>query len=242
MQLDDLTIVVPTRDEAQNIGPFLRSLPDLVSLVVVDASRDETPDLVMQQRPERTQVIRHPGSVTIARQIGAQAATTSWLLFTDADVSFAPTYFRNLQSYGDEDALYGPKRSLGSFTHYYRWFALGQGLSHRLGVPAATGSNLLVRREVFFAIGGFDCSLVCNEDSELGWRIQRRGYRIHFAPDLVVYERDHRRLQQGATAKTLHSLVRCALLYTNLMPSRWRTSDWGYWSRVRPADGVKETQ
>ena len=61
-------------------------------------------------------------------------------------------------------------------------------------------------------------------------RIKRHGFRIAFAPDLIVYARDHRRLQRGTLRKTLHSVTRCALLYFNLMPDRWRSHDWGYWS------------
>jgi len=27
----------------------------------------------------------------------------------------------------------------------------------------------------------------------------------------------------------MHSLARCILLYTNLMPQKYRSYDWGYW-------------
>jgi GT2 family glycosyltransferase len=172
--------------------------------------------------------------VTQARQWGAELAASAWLLFTDADVIFAPDYFERLPAYYSAyDALYGPKLSTDEFVRYYRWFAQGQRLSQALGIPAASGSNLLVRRQVFEDVGGFDLELTCNEDSELPWRIKRRGYRVGFAPDLVVYARDHRRLHQGVARKTLHSVTRSLLLYLNLVPSRWRKHDWGYWSLPR---------
>jgi hypothetical protein len=89
---------------------------------------------------------------------------------------------------------------------------------------------------VLFAAGGFDPELICNEDSELVWRIKRAGFRLRFAPDVPVYATDHRRLERGLTRKTLHSIFRCLLLYTDLLPSHWRRADWGYWSHVRPED------
>ena len=230
MRLSDITIVVPTRDEANNIPAFIGSLPDTVCLIAVDASQDATPDLVETLRPRHTLVLRRPGTISQARQWGAEAATTPWLLFTDADLVFAPDYFDRLPAYGDCEALYGPKLSADEFAGYYRWFRLGQRLFHRIGVPAVSGSNLLVTRAALMAVGGFDLRLTCNEDSELGWRLARRGYRVGFAPDLVVLARDHRRLHRGALRKILHSLARCALLYLDLMPSRWRSRDWGYWS------------
>ncbi|GAB4431260.1 MAG: hypothetical protein Kow0031_12380 [Anaerolineae bacterium] len=89
-----------------------------------------------------------------------------------------------------------------------------------MGIPAVSGSNLLVQRRVFHATGGFDLQLTCNEDSELGWRIKRQECRIVFAPELVAYARDHLRLAWGATRKMTPSLLRCGLLYFNLMPHR----------------------
>lgn len=230
IQPDDITVVLPTRNEAHNIVPFLASLPPSVSLIVVDASDDLTPHLVYTNRPERTKVLRSTAHIAVARNIGGRAATTPWLLFTDADVSFAPDYFVRIQQYGAAAALFGPKLSQQSFRAYYRWFSRGQRLLARLKIPAVSGSNFLVRRGAFLATGGFDPALTCNEDSEYGWRLARHNYTVKFAPDLVVYERDHRRLQRGVARKTLHSLIRCSLLYTGLMPARLRAGDWGYWS------------
>lgn len=230
MSLKDITVIVPTKNEERNIVTFLGSLPAWVSLIAVDASQDDTPEIIKTRRPERSQVVRHPGGVSMARQIGAEAAQTAWLLFTDADVSFPPDYFGRLAGYRGYDLIYGPKLSTGEYANYYRWFARGQALLHRLGIPAASGSNLLISRHALWAAGGFDTQLSCNEDSELAWRVKRRGYPILFLPDLVVYAQDHRRLERGLLRKTVHSFARCLLLYFDLIPSRWRGRDWGYWS------------
>ncbi|MBN1582635.1 MAG: glycosyltransferase [Anaerolineae bacterium] len=231
--LADVTVVLPTKNEAHNIVLFLQSLPVDIALVVVDASEDDTVALIAEHRPRHTRIIHSPARIAEARQIGATSAQTEWVLFTDADITFAPDYFEYLQGFGgDCDVIYGTKRSRDGYACYYRWFSRGQGLAHRLGIPAASGSNLLIRREVLLACGGFDLRLMVNEDSEIAWRIKRQGYRVCFAPELIVYERDHRRLRRGAARKTLHSLARCLLLYLNLMPDRWRSADWGYWSKI----------
>jgi glycosyltransferase involved in cell wall biosynthesis len=232
----DVTVIVPTRNEERNIRSFLVSLPPDVPLIVVDSSDDTTPHIVGSERPDNSRVIQQKVSLTEARQLGAAAATTGWLLFTDADIVFGPTYFAALASLlrGPFDLLYGPKLSSGEYATYYRWVSGGMKLCDRLGVAAASGSNLLLRRHVFWLCGGFDLSLSCNEDSEIAWRAQRQGYRTRYVDSLVVYACDHRRIeQQGRLGKTAHSLARCALLYTGLMPERWRTGDWGYWSGTR---------
>ena len=193
----------------------------------------KAPYWVYQHRPERTRVVCEPSNIVEARQIGARLAETEWLLFTDADVVFAPDYGECLEAHEDSercDVLYGIKLSRDRYRRYYRRFSWGQGMSHRLGIPAASGSNLLIRREAFWASGGFDLDLSVNEDSEIAWRLKREGCQVCFGADLVVYARDHRRLEQGTLRKTLHSVLRCVLLYSGLMPKRWRARDWGYWA------------
>lgn len=232
MNPSELTVIVPTRNEAKNIGIFLGSLPAGIPLIVVDASTDATVDVIHRLRPQHTQVIQSRSTIPEARQLGAEAARTEWLLFTDADVVFPEDYFRRIRRYCEQDCFYGSKLSHDRFAHYYRVFSYGQQISHRLGIPAASGSNLAVRRRVLLEVGGFDPQLVCNEDSELAWRIARAGFRIQFASDVPVYATDHRRLERGRLRKTAHTLARCLLLYSNLAPSRWRSGDWGYWSEA----------
>jgi hypothetical protein len=93
---------------------------------------------------------------------------------------------------------------------------------------------MLVTSAAFAAVGGFDTSLSCNEDSELGWRIARAGFAWRHEPSLVVFATDHRRLRrERPLRKTLHTVLRCTSLYLNLIPRRWRSHDWGYWRAVR---------
>lgn len=230
MKPSDITVVLPVRNEEANIRRFLASLPETCHLIVVDAGEDRTAEIVAESRPDRTLILRRRSTIPEARQLGAELAKTEWLLFTDADVVFPPGYFPSLPRYAGFDGVYGAKLSRDRFRAYYRCMAWGQGFVHRLGAPAATGSNLLLRRGVVLEAGGFDPELVCNEDSELVWRVAKAGYRMAFAPDLPVYATDHRRLERGIFRKTVHSVFRCLLLYFDLIPARWRRLDWGYWS------------
>ncbi len=50
IQPGDTTVVLPTNNEAHNTLPFLASLQPSVSLIVVDASDDQTPDLNSSER------------------------------------------------------------------------------------------------------------------------------------------------------------------------------------------------
>jgi glycosyltransferase involved in cell wall biosynthesis len=233
--LAQLTIIVPTRNEAANIESFLSSIPDATELIVVDKSTDGTAEIVRRRRPRHTTVLECSESLTAARQKGALAARTRWLLFTDADVKFASGYFTALaERLASEESralamLFGPKLSAEEFEGHYRRLAVAQRLLAALRIPAVSGSNMLVRADAFAAVGGFDTTLTCNEDSELGWRIARAGFDWRCDARLVAFAADHRRLRRGVLRKTLHTVFRCSTLYLNLIPRRWRGHDWGYW-------------
>ena len=235
--LTDLTIVIPTRNKAANIEIFLASVPPEVELIIVDNSDDETAAIVRRRRPSRTVLLHCGGSLTIARETGARAARSRWLLFADADVRFSPSYFATLTKLLERSAgaalLFGSKLSADDYIGHYRRLSIAQGLLARLKIPAASGSTMLVTSEASAAVGGFDTSLPCNEDSELGWRIARAGFAWRHEPRLVVYATDQRRLRRGPLRKTLHTVFRCTTLYLNLIPQRWRSHDWGYWRAMR---------
>lgn len=231
--LHDISVVIPTRNEAHNIAACLASLHPAVELIVVDASDDGTDALILQLRPHRTAVIRSNARITLARQLGAQVAQGRWIVFSDADVRFAPGYFEYVARYVDSDAFYGPKYATTTYRRYSQFFNACQRTIHRLGIPAASGSNMGLRREVFERVGGFRLDLPVNEDTELMMRVDRLGFYVKYVRDLAVRSLDDRRLDRGITLKTLHSLSRNLLLFVNLyvpMPRRWLSHDWGYWS------------
>lgn len=220
MRLTNITLVLPTRNEAENIARVIAALPNELQLIVVDSSDDGTPEMIEHMRTENTIVLRESGTLGRARQVGADLARTDWLLFSTADVLFAPDYFDRLQRLEGHIVYYGPTLSRDRFRRYYRWLTSGQLLSHQCGIPAATGANLLVPRSALHEVGGFDCALESNAVSELVWRVKRAGFRVRFSPDLAVEAIAHRHLERGCTSTALRSLAHCMFLYANILPSR----------------------
>jgi glycosyltransferase involved in cell wall biosynthesis len=234
MNLDEVTLVVPTKNEARNIDRFLDAIPSGIPIIIVDASSDHTRDILRRRQRQSLRVISDEGNIAAARQIAAEEASTDWLLYSDADVTFAEDYFDRLAQFRPGRCLggvVGAKASRGKYRCYYRLFSEWMRLCLALGLPAASGSNMIVRRQALVDAGGFDRGLSCNEDSEFMWRIQRYGYRVNYDGRLRVYEVDHRRLDRGVLRKTVHSLARCALIFCGLDRTLKR-SDWGYWVTV----------
>lgn len=255
-----ISVVVPTKNERQNLPRFLAALPPDVELVLCDASDDGTPELARTLRPDGTIVLAALGSIAAARQAGAEASSGDLLVFADADVELDPGYFARLRalmdphykrpslahgsslSTGDEgllwEAVCGPKLSRDTYARYYRLVARTQRVTYAaLGIAGASGSNMALTRAAFEALGGFRLDLRCNEDTELFLRAGRQGLRVLYDPSLVVWATDHRRLRRGLVRKSVHSLVRNALLFLvckrPALP-RLLEHDWGYWAESRP--------
>ena len=82
-----------------------------------------------------------------------------------------------------------------------------------------TGAALLVRREIFTQLGGFDerFFMFC-EDVDLGWRLNLRGYRVRYEPASIAYHHHHASLRGADPARETYLLERNALaaLYKNV--------------------------
>ncbi len=82
-----------------------------------------------------------------------------------------------------------------------------------------TGAALLVRREIFEQLGGFDerFFMFC-EDVDLGWRLNLRGHRVRYEPQSIAYHRHHASLHGADPARETYLLERNALaaLYKNV--------------------------
>ena len=91
--IDNLSIVLPARNEAENLANHLKEIkalyPEAQLLVVNDGSTDKTQNIALEAG---AQVIEHPYSIGNGASIksGARAATEKYILFMDADGQHQP--------------------------------------------------------------------------------------------------------------------------------------------------------
>ena len=233
MDLNNLTVIIPTKNEEKNIITFLDSLPKHVKLIVVDSSTDRTRELINIRRPQNTDIIFEESNIPQARQTGADSAASDWLLFSDADMVFAKDYFSNLEKINPSDnvgAIMGAKLSTEKYRWYYLVYSFNMMLFSWINMPIGSGSNMIIRKSALSAIDGFDLNLSVSEDSDILWRINKSGKRVIYKNTLKVYEMDHRRLDKGVFRKYWQSTVRLFLLMLGIR-KRLHKSDWGYWDK-----------
>ena len=89
---DKITIVIPCKNEETYIHHLLDSLRSQnigdTRIIIADCSTDNTRQVIRDNSWELSVEIIQGGPVSIAKNNGARLATTTYILFIDADVRF----------------------------------------------------------------------------------------------------------------------------------------------------------
>lgn len=210
-----ISVLIPARDEAERIGACLEGLArqsyrDFELVVVDDHSADATAAIVRGYAARLPGLDLLPGAPLPDGWAGkcwacwqaAGRARGEWLLFLDADVMPRPELLAALIARAEERSLdlltLMPLQRLGSLAERVvmpAFFALLYGLypldlvgDPRSPIAFANGPCLLIRRQVYDAVGGHRAvraSIL--EDTELGRCVKAAGYRLEAAaaPDLI---------------------------------------------------------
>lgn len=91
-----------------------------------------------------------------------------------------------------------------------------------LDIMWATGAALIIRRDIYLAVGGLDARFFAHqEEIDLAWRIHARGYRIVCDPASVVYHLGGASLEMNSPRKAyLNWRNNLLMLYKNLPTPR----------------------
>ena len=196
-QLPRLSAIVPALNAAATIAQCLDALTaqasDEVEIIVVDdGSTDDSYEIASRYNVRLLKLARNMGP-SAARNRGAETARAPILFFLDADVALAPGGLVRagasmvdteagavIGSYDDDPAVGSSISRFKNLAHHY--------FHQRSRRDATTfwGACGLVRRDLFFAAGGFDEQRDGIEDVELGYRLTARGIRIVLDPGLQV--------------------------------------------------------
>ncbi|MFG3659552.1 glycosyltransferase [Streptomyces sp. NPDC047706] len=104
---------------------------------------------------------------------------------------------------------------------------------HVRPVLSVSTAGMLVRRDVFEELGGFDRRLpLMRDDVDLCWRVHAAGHRVLVAPDAVVRHaeassRERRAVDcAGRTTASPHKVDKAGAVYTLLVNARTATLPW----------------
>jgi cellulose synthase/poly-beta-1,6-N-acetylglucosamine synthase-like glycosyltransferase len=225
----DVAVIVPVRNGAGDLVACLDAVtgqdyPGRLEVVVAVGSSDDDTAAVAAEvaaRDGRVRVVDNPAGGTASALNAAIAATSARVIArVDAHAVVPPDYVRQavqiLQDSG-ADNVGGVQQATGStpFEHAVARamssrFGVGNAAFHYGGQPGPTDTVYLgvFRCDALTRVGGFDETLVRNQDYELNWRIRRSGGVVWFDPSLRVRYRPR---------STLRGLARQYLEY-----GRWK--------------------
>lgn len=195
-----ISIIVPVYNGGENFRHCLRSLAAVASevlevIVVDDGSTDESGRWAEQAG---FKVLRFPiaGGPARARNRGAQVAQGELLFFLDADVTLTVntiervgTAFRDHPELAALIGSYDDAPGAANFLSQYK--NLFHHYTHQTANENAStfwGACGVVRRDVFWSVGGFDEAYryPSIEDIELGYRLRRSGHLIQLNKTVQV--------------------------------------------------------
>jgi glycosyltransferase involved in cell wall biosynthesis len=195
-----VSVVVCAYNAERTINACLASLetlnyPDYEVIVVNDGSADRT--LQIAEQYSYCRIISQPNmGLSVARNVGAHAATGEIVAYTDSDCVADPDWLAYLvakmQSAGlaacggpnfppPEDSLVPAAVAVspGGPTHVL----VSDDVAEHIA-----GCNMAFRRDVLLALGGFDPLFrAAGDDVDICWRFQDAGYTIGFSPAAVVW-------------------------------------------------------
>ena len=209
-----VSIIVPSRNEERNLPRLLPTLlsqqyPNYEVIVVDDRSSDATPDILSDWagKDGRLRVVqgkelpRSEGwrGKPYAMQQGVEQARGEWLLFTDADTAHSPLSISSSVAYAlaHNVDLFSilPCSELGTVAERIIMPVAFMGITslhppYKVNDPGsdvaiANGQYLLIRREVYDAVGGIErVKEKIAEDLEFARVVKGEGYTLRLAEGL----------------------------------------------------------
>jgi len=235
----DVTIIIPHHNGPDLLRASIGSLEELRYrrggwrvVVVADAPTDDSVAVLRREFPDVT-VIDIETNLGFAGTCnrGAQAADTEWIAFLNNDTRVDPGWLNGLVTAVDPAAgILAAGSKILDWTGHAVTFQgghlnfVGKGFEDSCAKGSAderteprdllfaTGCGMLVRRDTFLGLGGFDAQFFgFYEDSDFGWRMRLGGYQTRFAPESIVYHRGHASFDTAGAHRRLAYIERNAL-------------------------------
>lgn len=202
-----ISVVIISRGRVVLLEELIKSVKKAQSktsisteIILVDSSLGSDKNKVFKLC-KQYQIKYYYTDITVSgkRNYGANKASYDYILFLDSDCivteSIFNCYVHTLQKHPDAAGSCGPLEFFGEdswkwkiieSTPYTIFFSVAYWGEKFVWAPTA---NLLVKKDVFIEVGGFDETFPKNpggEDVDFGLRIKKAGYDMYTTPEALV--------------------------------------------------------
>ena len=203
MAVDSVSVIVPHYNRPELVREALLSINSQTlkptEILLVDDCSTTANREKLKELSSLAKIVFTPSNMSDsgARNYGAQFSNGEWLAFLDDDDYWLPDkqerQIRYLQAHPSVVALGGGAKMITPEGHEEFW---GGKRTRRLTVAdalvytASMSPGLMIRRDVFIELGGFNTGLRNLADYEFGIRLLAAGHETHFLGEpLFVYRR-----------------------------------------------------
>jgi glycosyltransferase involved in cell wall biosynthesis len=189
-----ISVIIPAKNEARSIGRCIQSLfasacqnVTMEVIVVDNGSMDDTVKIAEELGAKV--FVRKDLHISGLRNYGVAHASFNIIAFIDADCEAVPGWIDNAVSTLTKDS------TIGIVGDYYQlpgmpgWIesAYFSSLPRRIReVNFLSGGNMVMSKETFLKVGGFDERNITAEDYVLCLKVRSEGYRILADPNVAV--------------------------------------------------------
>jgi hypothetical protein len=199
-----VSVVIPNLDGGDMLLQAIRSAtsPGVECIVVDNGSTDGSPESA-ERVSQEVRVVRAGVNLGFAEacDVGAATARGPYLLFLNNDAVLQDGALDTLLEEAERDAsaavwqplIYSTEKEIesagGLFTRAgFVWRLPEPAATHPYRVFAAVGPCILVRKQVFDVVGGFDPTMFAySEDVDLSWRVRLHGCEVGVVPSARVF-------------------------------------------------------
>lgn len=213
-ELPNVSVVITSKNNEETIGECVRSIvqqdypKDCLEILLIDAnSTDKTAKIAEESGAK---VVSVSGNAPQAYNYSLKIARYELLAFVDSDAKVERGWLEKLVRHLSDPKTAGVSGNIETWNTENPWArAIGYDIKSRYArIGKFTGRvatmNLLLKRSVLEELGGFNEEFPSQYDTELGFRLSARGYRIAFERSAICYH--HNR-------PTLHAYWRQQLQY-----------------------------
>jgi len=194
-----ISVIIPTYNRSDTLVTALKSVaqqsyPAHEIIVIDDGSTDNTCNLLKHQFPTIHVICQSNQGVSHARNRGIEHATGDWLAFLDSDDEWLPhkleTQVQHLVDSPEYKVCHTEEIWIrhGKRVNPMKKHQKSGGWIFRRCLPlcAMSPSSILIHREVFESVGGFDEWLPACEDYDLWLKITARYPVLFIQQPLII--------------------------------------------------------
>jgi cellulose synthase/poly-beta-1,6-N-acetylglucosamine synthase-like glycosyltransferase len=192
-----ISIIIAAYNSQQTIGECIESILALdypensIEVIVMDGGSKDGTVQIAEKYPIKVLSIRlnAPAAYNYAMKIASHPV----LSFIDADAKVESQWLKLVVPHLEDPKVAGVSGSIETWNTQNPWAkSIGYELKNRyrrIGKYAGriATMNLLLKKAVIEEVGGWDENLPSQYDTDLGFRISAKGYKIAYEPKAVCY-------------------------------------------------------